>query len=236
MPRKSLSSSSVIHRATSVASLKAAISLHRKRSSLELAEERANIEVAARRSKCIIIAEFSFTGGADEELFDSHVFAAILQRLAINHVGAIFVPSRTTFADDPIVHAVAERVFQKYGVDVVCLEPEAPITIVSAPVTHVARLFGLADGLHSQLRQMEDARRLKFGPPRKKCYAELFPEAVVLAKRLHKDYTDRGVRRSLRELSAILAGRGLLNNAGKPYHPDEMRRMLKGPDPLAVRQ
>ena len=50
---------------------------------------------------------------------------------------------------------------------------------------------------------MDARRRLQFGPPGRRRYFEIYPEAVALVKRLHKDALNRGKRRTLRELSAV---------------------------------
>ena len=179
MVRKAPIAKAGSRRIIAVSNLKAAIALHRTPSSLVPKRERDGIEAASHRAKCIIIAEFSYAGGADEELFESDVFKAVLKRLSQNNVGAIFVSSRTTFADDPLVQAIAARVFLKYDVEIICLAPDAPEKISLAPAAHVERIFAIAESLDRQLHQMEEEKRLRFRPPRRKCYAEMFPEAVV---------------------------------------------------------
>ena len=48
---------------------------------------------------------------------------------------------------------------------------------------------------------------------------ELRPEAVALAKRLHRASPKTGKRMSLRKIAATLAEAGHLNERGKPFNP-----------------
>jgi hypothetical protein len=65
-------------------------------------------------------------------------------------------------------------------------------------------------------------------PQGRKSYAERDPEAVRLAKRLHR-YPVNGKRRSLRQVSAALASAGLLASSGKPYDAKSIARMVEAP-------
>jgi hypothetical protein len=60
------------------------------------------------------------------------------------------------------------------------------------------------------------------------------PQAVEMAKHLHQLSTPHPL--SFRDISSRLAEGGHVNKAGKPYHPEEVRRMIKGPRPRAQRQ
>jgi hypothetical protein len=59
----------------------------------------------------------------------------------------------------------------------------------------------------------------------RKSYAELRPEVVTMAKKLHR-YPLNGRRRSLREVSQELAAAGLLTKAGKPYAAAAIAKMI----------
>ena len=58
-----------------------------------------------------------------------------------------------------------------------------------------------------------------------KSYAELAPEMVRLAKKLHR-YPANGRRRSLRDVSAAPAQAGFLASSGKPYAAAAIARMV----------
>ena len=51
------------------------------------------------------------------------------------------------------------------------------------------------------------------------------PEAVALAKRLRRASPKTGERRSLRDISALLAEAGHLNEHGRPYNPRSIKAM-----------
>ena len=72
------------------------------------------------------------------------------------------------------------------------------------------------------------ARKVKTGKPHRKTYAELAPEATLMAKRLYQAGQTNNERITLREISAKLASVGYLQPNRKPFHPEVIRRMLKG--------
>lgn len=194
--------------------------------------ERALIESFAARSGYEIIFEFVYAGASDEELFDSEAFRAMLDRIEAKMALTVIVASATTFSTDPLVQAVGAAQFREHGIELLVAEASNPPPIMTSPEQIVDHVFQIRERFEAHLARMEERRRRKFGPQRRKNYVEMFPEAVSLAKSLHEQSLRDGVRTSLRELSALLARQGHLNNAGNPYHPDEVRRMIKGPDPL----
>jgi hypothetical protein len=196
--------------------------------------ERTLIEAYAERTGYEIVFEFVHLGSSADELFDSPAFAKMLARLEAKKALTVIVATATTLADNPLVHAVASARFRKYGIELLVAAPLAPTAITTSPTQIVDHVFQISERFEEHLSRMADRRRVKFGPARRKNYVEMFPEAVSLAKALHQRSLRDGVRRSLRELSAMLARQGHLNNAGNPYHPDEVRRMIKGPDPLRM--
>jgi hypothetical protein len=58
-----------------------------------------------------------------------------------------------------------------------------------------------------------------------KSNAEARPDVVALAKSLARK-RPRGGRLSLRAISAELAARGVLNERGRPFHPQSIAAML----------
>ena len=53
------------------------------------------------------------------------------------------------------------------------------------------------------------------------------PEAVALAKRLRRASPETGARRSLRDISALLAAEGHLDEHGRPLNPRSIKAMLE---------
>ena len=60
----------------------------------------------------------------------------------------------------------------------------------------------------------------------RKSYAEMSPEMVRLAKRLHR-YPVNGKRRSLRDISRTLAQLGHVARSGKPFDAKSIARMVE---------
>ena len=60
----------------------------------------------------------------------------------------------------------------------------------------------------------------------RKPHGELRPEAVAMAKRLHRASPKTGARLSLRRISTKLAEAGHLNKRGQPFNPKSLRAML----------
>lgn len=221
----------------SSAAAKPAIAFFRRRiggaSLTTTSEQRALIESFATRSGYAIVFEFLYAGASDEELFDSEAFAAMLDRIAARKALTVIVANPATFSADPLVQAVGAAQFRKYGIELLAAQSSDTSAIAAgSPDQIVDHVFQIRERFEAHLARMQERRRLSFGPQRRKNYVEMFPEAVSLAKRLHEKSLRDGVRTSLRQLSAMLARQGHLNNAGNPYHPDEVRRMIKGPDPV----
>ena len=70
-----------------------------------------------------------------------------------------------------------------------------------------------------------------------------YPEAVRLAKRLHRANPLTGKRRSLRKISAELAAAGHKmarkyrgSEVPRPFNPATIKRMIEGPSPLVREQ
>ncbi len=199
----------------------------------DIAGQRALIEACAARQGCRIAFEYTYVGASHEDLIASRAYVAMLEQIAAKKALTVIVATATTLDTDPLVQAVAAARLRKQGVTLIVADAcERTLPATSAKEI-VDRVFEVSERFDTDLARIEESR-LKIGPARRKNYVEMFPEAVSLAKAWHQRSLRDGVRRSLRELSAMLARQGHLNNAGNPYHPDEVRRMMQGPDPLHI--
>ncbi len=217
--------------------LKPAVAFYRRRGGgtpAALPSERASVESFAALHGFTVTFEFVYAGASDEALFDSEAFNAMLECIGAKSAATVIVASDTTFSLDPLVQSVGAAQFRRHGISLIAAETSDAQAITTSPEQIVDHVFELRERFEAHLARMEARRRLKFGPQRRKNYVEMFPEAVSLAKSIHERSLRDGVRTSLREMSAMLAQQGHFNNAGKPYHPDEVRRMIKGPDPLCA--
>jgi hypothetical protein len=78
----------------------------------------------------------------------------------------------------------------------------------------------------AKLRGARERKRREAGKCEgRKSHAELNPELVALAKRLHR-HKPKGGRMSLRAISAELAARGFLNENGRPFAAASVKSML----------
>ena len=67
----------------------------------------------------------------------------------------------------------------------------------------------------------------------RKSYAEMDPDMVRLAKRLHR-YPVNGKRRSLRDISRTLAQLGHVASSGKPFDAKSIARMVESKQPCGT--
>ena len=74
----------------------------------------------------------------------------------------------------------------------------------------------------------ERVRRSRGKCEGRKAHAEINPEAVALAKRLHRASPKTGERMSLRRTSAELKAAGYLNENGREFNPNSIRSMVGG--------
>ena len=82
--------------------------------------------------------------------------------------------------------------------------------------------------LVSKLRHARERIREEKGKCEgRKPHVELRPEAVALAKRLHRASPKTGKRMSLRKIAAALAGAGHLNEHGQPFNPKSIVAMVR---------
>jgi DNA invertase Pin-like site-specific DNA recombinase len=198
--------------------------------------QRDVIATFAESSGYEIVAEFADdTDVNTSELPSGPGFAAMLKRFEANGVHTIIVSTAGSFAKDATVQAVGYSKLRQYGIDL--LAADAPGAFVADLVTGrlVDRVLAVASDLDDAMKRAHlggvgERLRVKSGPKHRKTYADMHPEAVLLAKRLHQAGLRKGVRLSLREISAKLAAGGHLK-AGKPYHPEAVSRMIKGPRP-----
>jgi hypothetical protein len=96
-------------------------------------------------------------------------------------------------------------------------------------------------GVFSQLEKTRLAKKLKAPRDRKrgcgqkvedrKSHVERRPEAVAMAKRLHRANPVTGKRNSLRKIAAELAGADHVSEQGQPFNPKSIRSMIEGARP-----
>ena len=73
------------------------------------------------------------------------------------------------------------------------------------------------------------ARKVKTGKPHRKTYAELAPEATLMANALYQASHDNNERITLREISTKLASVGYLQANREHFHPEGNSPDAQGP-------
>jgi hypothetical protein len=196
-----------------------------------LDEQSAAIEAYADDHGYDVVLELAFRHTTRQELFNSPPFESLMLALLSGRTSTIIFANATSLDADPFVQLAGLVRLRRHNIECVVVSQAAP-AVTSLSEGLVEQTLTVSDDFEAHIRRSKERYQARFAPVRRKIYAELYPEAVNIAKGLHKKSLSEGVRISLREMSAMLANQGHLNTAGKPYHPDEVRRMIKGPDPL----
>jgi DNA invertase Pin-like site-specific DNA recombinase len=160
-------------------------------------------------------------------------FKAMLDRIASNGVRVIIIESPDRFARDLAVQ-LAGHDFLK-GLGFTLIPATAPDYFTED--TPTARLVRQVLGAISEFEKATLVAKLRAARDRKaaatgeRCggqasHSERRPEVVALAKRLRRHRLKHGPR-SLREISAELAKRGHLNDAGRPFAAVSIANMLE---------
>ena len=181
--------------------------------------QRAAIAAYAKRAGYRIVCEFydAAVSGADS-INARPGFAAMLERIAGNGVRTIIVETANRFARDLIVQETGHKQLCALGVELIAAD--SPDAFVHD--TPTAKLVRQVLGAVAEFEKAALVAKLKVARDRKReatgwCggqrpHSQLRPEAVALAKRLH-----RGKRRSLRKIAAALAAAGYFNENGRPF-------------------
>ncbi len=145
----------------------------------------------------------------------------------------MIVSTATLFSDAPIERIVGYERLRERGVDLVAADqPDAFAAESEAHpeirtiLAEAAQFDAATSGAASRLTAI--APRTRTGRAHRKTYAELAPEATLMAKRLYQTSRTNGERITLREISARLSDAGFVGANNNPFHPEVIRRMLKG--------
>ena len=209
-----------------------AIAYLRRDPSGEILRERKAVAVFARKAGFEIVAEISNNSDTDAVLSAS--FAKVLRRIERNQAQTVIVASASCFAADSLVQAVGREKLSEYGISLIAADGS---TFTSDLLTSelIKRVLDQAADFdnffrHANRRGAKERNRIKVGPNWRKQYVDIVPAAVSLAKNLYDAARRAGTRITLRDISTRLAEAGHLNLSGKPFHPQEIDRMIKGPN------
>jgi DNA invertase Pin-like site-specific DNA recombinase len=158
-------------------------------------------------------------------------FVEMLKRIEGNGVRTIIVETAGRFARDLMVQEVGFAMLQERGIDLIAADSPGSFLDDTPTAKLVRQVLGAIAEFDkamtvAKLRGARERRRKEVGKCEgRKSYAERAPAAVALAKKLHR-YPVNGRRRSLRQVSAELAGEGFLASSGKPYGAAAVARMV----------
>src|SRR5687768_9023277 len=181
--------------------------------------QRATIEAFARAAGYELVDAFydEAVSGADH-VTSRPGFTAMMERIAGNGVRTIIVETANRFARDLMVQEVGYAHLRDQGIELVAAD--SPQSFVDD--TPTARLVRQVLGAIAEFDKAITVAKLKGARDRKsveagrriegrKGFNVTHPEAVALAKRLRRASPKTGERRSLRDISALLAEAGHLN-------------------------
>lgn len=196
----------------------------RQRDAIQRHADRAGIEVVAWFYDAAV-------SGADP--IDSRPgFAAALEHIVANGARTIVVETANRFARDLIVQETGFRLLRDQGIELIAADSpgsfldDTPTAALIRQVLGAVAQFEKA-ALVAKLKGARDRKRRDTGKCEgRKSHAETRPDAVALAKRLHRRSPKTGERRSLRAISRELASAGYVNERGAPFSPKAVRSMV----------
>jgi DNA invertase Pin-like site-specific DNA recombinase len=154
----------------------------------------------------------------------------LLDRIESNGVRTVIVEDASRFARQLVVQEAGVLALVERGVRVLTAGGD-DLTETDDPFKIAMRQIA---GVFAQLEKTRLVGKLKAARDRKratgvkvegrKSHGELRPEVVAEARRLRRS-RPKGGQRSLRDVAAELAQLGYLNEAGKPYGAEAIRRM-----------
>jgi DNA invertase Pin-like site-specific DNA recombinase len=192
------------------------------------------IEAYAKRAGLEIVATFYDADVRGADPIDSRPqFAAMLDMLLSNGTRTIIVETASRFSRDLITQETGWAMLKEQGVALIAADsPEAflddtPTAVLIRQILGAVAQFEKAM-LVSKLKGARGRKRVAEGKCEgRKSHAELNPELVALAKKLHR-YPTNGRRRSLREVATDLAAAGHMSATGTPFTAMTIKRMVEG--------
>jgi DNA invertase Pin-like site-specific DNA recombinase len=201
--------------------------------------QRAAIQRFAKRAGYEVVAEYydAAVSGADP-IEGREGFAALLDKIEGNGVRTVIVEDASRFARELVVQELGIALLAKRGVRLLTASGDDLTDsddLGRKMMRQVAGAFAEYEKgrLVAKLRSGRQRKRIETGKKvgGRKSHAELWPEAVALAKRLRRASPKTGDRLSYRDISARLADAGHVNERGQAFNVQSVRAMIEGPQP-----
>lgn len=194
--------------------------------------QRLAIETYAKSAGYEVLEVFydEAVSGADH-ISNRPGFTAMMERVAKDGIQTIIVETASRFARDLMVQEVGYAMLRERGVALVAADSPESFLDDTPTATLIRQILGAVSQfekamLVGKLKGARDRKRATGAKVEgRKSYAEMNPEAVALAKKLHR-YPVNGKRRSLRQVAAAMAEQGVLGGNGEPYTAMAIKRMI----------
>jgi DNA invertase Pin-like site-specific DNA recombinase len=194
--------------------------------------QREAIEAFASRAGYELVAEFYDAAVSGADPVDSRPgFAAMLERIEGNGARTIIVETASRFARDLMVQEVGHAKLRERDIDLIAADSPGSFIDDTPTAKLVRQVLGAISEFDkamtvAKLRGARERKRRDSGKCEgRKSHAELRPELVALVRQLRR-HRPKGGQRSLREISAELAQRGIFNERGQPFSAASINSML----------
>ncbi|CAN1724138.1 Resolvase/invertase-type recombinase catalytic domain-containing protein [Hyphomicrobium sp. 1Nfss2.1] len=196
--------------------------------------QRSAIQAFATASGFEIVGEI--TTAIESGVIPTLTLAALtdlLVRVDLNSARTIIVSTASLLSGTGFERIVCYERLRERGIDLIAADTPDAFAAESDEHPEVRKILAAsaqfdAASASSASRLTVSARRASTGPARRRRYADIEPEATLMAKRIYQSSRVSGDRVTLREISAKLAEVGFVSANKKPFHPEAIRRMLKG--------
>jgi DNA invertase Pin-like site-specific DNA recombinase len=160
-------------------------------------------------------------------------FRALLAFIAEHgDVRVILVENASRFARDLAVQLTGHDLLKARGITLIPVDAPDYFTNDTPTAEMVRQILGAVSQFEKasivlKLRVARDRKRAATGKCEgRKSHAEVNPNAVAMARRLHRENRETGKRPSLRKIAATMANQGHLAASGKEYGPSQIKSML----------
>jgi DNA invertase Pin-like site-specific DNA recombinase len=206
---------------------------------------RAAIEAFAKQAGFEMVGEFYDQSVSGADPIDARPgFAAMLEHIAGNGARTIVVETANRFARDLVAQETGHRMLKGKGIEIIAADSPGAFVDDTPTATFVRQVLGAVAELDkamtvAKLRGARERKRRQAGWCEGGAPLHVrYPEAVAMAKRLHRANPVTGKRRSLRKIAAELAAVGHLNSVKyggsdvpRPFNPGTIKAMIEGPSP-----
>lgn len=161
-------------------------------------------------------------------------WSALMARILGNGVRTVIVEDASRFARELMVQEQGILELRRAGVTVLTSSGDDLTASNDPGRTMIRQIMGSFSEyekarLVAKLRAARDRKIASEGRcGGRSALSETRPEAVALAKKLHRANPKTGKRRSLRDIAKALADAGHLNERGRPYNAKSVKAMVEG--------